>query len=279
MKHSAPGQGSSPIKEMNWIKENLDSDDVIVVDCRYNLMDISYGRSRYLKSHIKGAYFMDLLEDLTGPITTHGGRHPLPDMMEFAEKMKSMGVTPTSTVVSYDDNWSGAARLYFLLHYCGFRNAYVMNGLFQNWVDMGFPVSSRIPKNRNGNFSPILKSELVMTMNEVKGLPSGIDIVDCRTSDRYRGENENIDPVAGHIPGAVNRPFVDSVHASGYRSPEELSGIFSGISDRAVLYCGSGVTACVNFIAMRAAGKNPVLYPGSWSDWISYRDNPVESQV
>ena len=277
MKHSASTHVSNPIKEMVWVKENLGSDDVIVVDCRYNLMDPSYGRSQYLKSHIRGAYFMDLLEDLTGPINSHGGRHPLPDMMEFAEKMKNIGVAPTRTVVCYDDNWSGAARLYFLLHYCGFRNVYVMNGLFQNWVDNGFPVSNRIPKNRNGNLSPILQNDLIKTMDEVKRLTPGNDIVDCRTSDRYRGENENIDPVAGHIPGAVNRPFVDSVHASGYRSPEELSSIFSGISDRPVLYCGSGVTACVNFIAMRVAGKDPVLYPGSWSDWISYKDNPVKS--
>lgn len=267
--------GYNPLKSMEWVLDHLGSLDLLIMDCRYSLMDTEYGRSEYRKSHIPGSHFVDLMDDLTGPLGKHGGRHPLPDMPRFAARMKKLGVNSRSTVVCYDDNWSGAARLYFLLHYCSFRNVYVMNGLFQNWVEKGYPVDARIPETRQGDFRYSLDSELVISADKLKRELGHLELVDCRTNDRYRGQNETIDPVAGHIPGAKNLPFTESTHAAGYHGAEKLGSIFSGLSQNPVLYCGSGVTACVNFVAMKIAGKDPVLYAGSWSDWISYPENPV----
>lgn len=266
----------NPLKEPVWLKDHLNDPDLVVVDCRYDLFDPEYGRRSYMKDHIKGAYFMDLLNDMTGRISRNGGRHPLPDVEDFARKLENMGISEKSTVVAYDDNWSGAARFYFLMDYIGFRNSYVLNGLYSSWKGHNYPISAEVPENKKGSVRLNLNHRIRLEVNQVRERFGGIKLVDSRSSDRFRGENETIDPVAGHIPGAVNHPFTESVNNQGYLNSKQLAEKFRNLPEDPVLYCGSGVTACVNFVAMRTAGKDPRVYCGSWSDWISYPENPVE---
>jgi thiosulfate/3-mercaptopyruvate sulfurtransferase len=265
-----------PLKEIGWVRDHLGDPKLVIVDCRYNLSDTDYGQHAYENGHIPGAYFVDLLRDMTGKISKNGGRHPLPDLDLFVKKLESFGITEDSTVVAYDDNWSGAARFYFLMQYIGFENSYVLNGLYQNWVNLGYPTDKSVPGKRRGKLSILLDTHIRLDIDHLRKGIDTMNLVDCRSSDRYAGENETIDPVAGHIPGAVNHPFMESVNDSGYLDKSLLEKKFSDLPNDPVLYCGSGVTACVNFVAMRVAGKDPRVYCGSWSDWISYPENPVE---
>ncbi len=267
---------SGPLKELVWLKDHLKDPQLIIVDCRYNLFDAHYGQRAYSNGHIPGAYFVDLLRDMTGQISKNGGRHPLPDIHLFAKKLESFGINETSTVVAYDDNWSGAARFYFLMQYIGFENSYVLNGLYQNWENLGYPTDKTEPKKRKGELRIRPDKHIRIEVDHIKKDIDSVKLVDCRSSDRYAGENETIDPVAGHIPGAVNHPFMESIGDRGYLDKSLLEKKFSDLPEDPILYCGSGVTACVNFVAMRVAGKDPRVYCGSWSDWISYPENPVE---
>ena len=270
-------QGShNPLKAMRWIRDHLDDPDLVLIDCRYRLNDAEYGFKAYMQDHIRGAFFMDLNRDLSSPVSRHGGRHPMPDINEFVSRLENIGVSDNSTVIAYDDNWSGAARIYFLLKYIGFPEAYVMNGLYDEWKNSGFPVEGKRPLQRKGKITPNIQDSLKVDMEYVKENLESITLVDCRSNDRYRGENETIDPVAGHIPGAINIPFSESHSGGHYLGTEEMRRKFQSLPEDAVLYCGSGVTACVNFVSMIVAGKTPRIYSGSWSDWISYPDNPVE---
>lgn len=265
------------IVSADWLQHHLDDLQVAIVDCRFSLTEPALGRHQYKTGHIPGAYYLDLNQDLSSPVAQHGGRHPLPDLEVLAAKLSDMGITNATQVIVYDDSrFAFAARLWWLLRYLGHDRAAVLDGGFQNWQAVGYPVSQVPPDLKTGHFIPHPRTEWVVDINAVKArkdLPN-VALVDSREGERYRGEKEQIDPIAGHIPGAVNYPWQDMTDANGFvRSARAQRDRWSALqsADEVVVYCGSGVTACVNLLSLAIADINTgKLYAGSWSDWCSY---------
>jgi thiosulfate/3-mercaptopyruvate sulfurtransferase len=265
---------------VDWLGENLQNPNIKIIDCRFSLNDISSGRKQYEQEHILGAFYFDLNEDLSSPVEIHGGRHPLPDPLLFSQKLERIGIILGKTfVVAYDDTLGAfASRLWWLLRYFGHEKVAVLNGGWSAWKEKNYPITDKIPLSQTGIFKPQLQSNWVYDRNEVierKNLPEVV-LIDSREGDRYRGENEPIDPIAGHIPGALNLPWKTALDDKGYfKSPEEQKDRWSDYKNKEeiIVYCGSGVTACVNLFSLHLAqipkGK---LYSGSWSDWCSYLD-------
>ncbi|NJP09194.1 MAG: sulfurtransferase [Leptolyngbyaceae cyanobacterium RU_5_1] len=272
----------SPLVSAAWLSEHLNDPTVAIADCRFALTQADLGEQQYRKEHIPGAYYLDLNRDLSSPAKAQGGRHPLPDFPMLAKKLAAIGVcseppeAPT-LVVAYDDSrFAFAARLWWLLRYLGHYQVAVLDGGWTGWKAAGYSTSDSVPPSKSGNFLPKLNARQVVNFDYVKAhkdLP-GVILVDARESDRYRGEREPIDPVAGHIPGAVNYPWHDVTTTEGYaRSPNEQQQRWTALSqaEEIIVYCGSGVTACVNLLSLELAGINTgKLYAGSWSDWCSY---------
>ncbi|MGB8699857.1 MAG: sulfurtransferase [Thermosynechococcaceae cyanobacterium] len=250
---------------------------VVLVDCRFSLTDPQLGYQQYLQGHIPGAYYLDLNQHLSSPVEVHGGRHPLPDLSVFAAQLSRMGVTAQTLVVAYDDSrFAFASRLWWLLRYMGHSQAVVLEGGFAAYQAVGLPIATDIPPECPGQFIPQVNAGLAIDIHGVQQRQSQpqVVLVDSREGDRYRGEREPIDPVAGHIPGAMNYPWQEITDEKGFlRSPEALRTYWSAVTkaEEVVVYCGSGVTACVNLLGMAAAGLTTgKLYVGSWSDWCSY---------
>lgn len=273
---------SHPVISAVWLHEHLNDPQVVVVDCRFALMQPELGEQQYQTSHIPGAYYLDLDRDLSSPVGQHGGRHPLPDPEAFAAKVRAIGVNSEGSsgptlVVAYDDSrLAFASRLWWLLRYFGHLNVAVLDGGFSAWQAAGYPVTAEIPAPQTGNFTPQPHPEQVVDINVVKArkdLPHVV-LIDSREGDRYRGEREPIDPVAGHIPGAVNYPWQEVTNEQGFLKPTaEQRDRWSQVAsaDEILVYCGSGVSACVNLLSLELAGLNQgKLYAGSWSDWCSY---------
>ena len=259
-----------------WLHDHLHDPQVVIVDCRFSLMNKELGRKQYQESHIEDAYYLDLNLDLSSSVQKHGGRHPLPDLNQLAVKLSQIGVTSGKTmVVAYDDSrFAYASRLWWLLHYMGHEQVAVLDGGFARWQAQNYETSSAIPDARIGKFIPNFQTELVVDIETVesrKDLPEVV-LVDSREGDRYRGEREPIDPIAGHIEGAVNYPWMEVTNEQGF--------VIKNQGDRwqdvkkleeVIVYCGSGVTACVNLLSMKLAGiETGKLYVGGWSDWCSY---------
>ncbi len=284
---------STPIVSISWLHEHLTEPNLIILDCRFSLADAQEGRRQYQSGHIPGAYYVDLNQDLSSPAGQHGGRHPLPNPVELAEKFAAIGISsggnysggnpesgdtqePT-TVVVYDDGLAIAARCWWLLRYLGHDAVKVLDGGFKAWQAAGYEVTNEIPQANQGRgeFLPNVRSHWVVDINQVKAqkdLP-GVVLIDSREGDRYRGDREPIDPVAGHISGALNYPWTEIIDSEGYFLPEALQQQrwAAHQSDEILVYCGSGVTACANLLSLEAAGiVNAKLYAGSWSDWCSY---------
>lgn len=273
----------TPIVPVSWLYDHLDDPHIAIADCRFNLMQPELGRQQYQTAHIPGAYYLDLNRDLSGPVAQHGGRHPLPKPEALALKLRQMGVnsnqnsTPT-LVVAYDDSrLAFAARLWWLLRYYGHFEVAVLDGGWAAWNQAGYPITAEIPMKKAGNFSFNLHHDRVVDREYViaqKDLPT-VALVDSREGERYRGEREPIDPIAGHIPGATNYPWQEVTTEHGFvRSPDEQSDRWRSLpaQDEVIVYCGSGVTACVNLLSLELAGiSTGKLYAGSWSDWCSYQ--------
>jgi thiosulfate/3-mercaptopyruvate sulfurtransferase len=259
-----------------WLQTHLHDPQVIIIDCRFSLMDRELGRGQYQESHIEGAYYLDLNLDLSSPVQKHGGRHPLPDFDKLAEKLSQIGVTSGETmVVAYDDSRFGfAARLWWLLRYMGHEQVAVLDGGFAGWRSQNYAINTELPQPRIGKFIPNLQTELVVdiaTVKSRKDLPEVV-LVDSRECDRYRGEREPIDPIAGHIDGAVNYPWIEVTNEQGFVIDHQCDR-WQEVKNaqEAIVYCGSGVTACVNLLSLKLAGLDTgKLYAGSWSDWCSY---------
>lgn len=274
------------IVEPEVLRAHLDDPDWVVVDCRFSLGDTGRGWASYQDSHVPGAVYAHLDRDLSGPIvpgTT--GRHPLPDPEAMAGRLGAWGVGPGVQVVVYDDFKGGiAARLWWLLGWLGHDAVAVLDGGWPAWEGLGMPTSDVILPPVPRTFVPTLRPERLVTAYDAEsaGADPAIALIDARTEPRYRGDAEPIDPVAGHVPGAVNAPWPDNVDADGRMlTPPQLRARFLPLLDgtdpsRAICYCGSGVTANHDVLAMVHAGlPRPRLYAGSWSEWITDPDHPV----
>jgi len=258
----------------------------IVVDCRFQLSDAAWGAREYRTSHIPGAVYADLNKDLSGPLTGTNGRHPLPEPRTLLQTLIRLGVQDGMQVVAYDaDNGMFASRLWWLLKWIGHDEVAVLDGGFRKWTAERRPVASDKDARPAGTLTAALRPDMTADVNEVARIVARHDhlLLDARAPERYRGDIEPIDRVPGHIPGAVNHPFQDNVDERGvFRSPGELRerlsrAIGTTPPDRVVCYCGSGVTACQNLLAMEIAGLHGArLYGGSWSEWSSDPAKPVE---
>ena len=269
--------------DRQWLIQQLDNPQVVVVDCRFKLNDPGWGEESYRTSHIKGAYYLDLNRDLSRVVQRHGGRHPLPDSNVLAEKFDRIGIVKNETlVVAYDDSrFAFAARLWWLLRYLGHDSVALLDGGWNDWIEHDYPVSNTIPESKSGNFKPEPNLDWLVDINTVKSAlnDNSVIVVDSRDRDRYLGITEPIDPVAGSIQGAVNSPWKQVTNESGLLQPsvtqQQLWKDYRQ-ADEIIVYCGSGVTACVNLFSLNLAGfENTKLYPGGWSDWCSYLESEV----
>ena len=261
----------------------LGEPELRVIDTRFDLKDPAAGLEAYKRGHIPGALYLDLDLDLSSSPAEHGGRHPLPDMTEFSEKLGSLGVSNSSQIVVYDDHAGVfAGRLWWLLRYAGHGAVRVLDGGLSAWTDAGFDTTDVMPEYEAGVFTAELRPDMVVDAQHVaRNLDNpNVLLLDARAQERYRGETEPMDPKAGHIPGAINLPYTENLAGKTFKSPEALKERFENLelsqAEEVVVYCGSGVSAAHDLIALEEAGvKNAKLYVGSWSDWSSYPDNPV----
>lgn len=277
----------SVLIQPNALAQALDDPRLRLFDCRFRLADPEAGRALWSEGHIPGALHADLDHDLTGTVTASTGRHPLPDPGDFRDWCARHGIDESRRVVCYDDaGGSFAARLWWLLAmWLGHPSVQVLDGGLQEWVAQGYRLTTAVPPMPpNTVWAPQPGSERLVTTTELEAPEPGRIIVDARDEDRYAGATEPIDPVAGHIPGAVNRPFPENLEGGlRWRSPGEIRERFDGLigdgeGSRIVHMCGSGVTACHNVLAMEYAGlTGSRLYAGSWSEWVSDPARAVET--
>jgi thiosulfate/3-mercaptopyruvate sulfurtransferase len=267
------------------LSNHIDDPKWVVVDCRHDLTNLAAGREGYASGHLPGALFADIEHVLSGP--KHGadgvfrGRHPLPQKEALADALRAFGIDDDSQVVAYDAHGGMfAARLWWLLRWLGHEAVAVLDGGMAAWQAIGQPMTTAVPSRERGNFSVRAPFVPTVTVQEVvDNLEHGQRIViDARAADRFRGENETIDPVGGHIPGARNRFFKDNLQTDGrFKPADQLRAEFGALVDdpaQAIMQCGSGVTACHNLLALEVAGMpGAALYPGSWSEWVGDSGN------
>lgn len=270
------------------LTRHLDNPAWVVVDCRFRLEDPTTGRNLYEESHIPGAVYAHLDDDLAGPGGGDAGRHPLPDMKVFQATLGAWGIGAGVQVVVYDD-WGGAAaaRLWWMLRYLGHEAVAVLDGGWPAWVKTGYPTAQGEESASPVEFVGEPNPAMVATLTEVEQMVAagaGGRLIDARDARRYSGELTTLDPVAGHIPGAQNRPFTQNLERRGqFRAAEQLQADYAPLlgerdPEEIILYCGSGVTACHNLLAMTVAGlPGARLFVGSWSGWSSDPKRPIEN--
>jgi thiosulfate/3-mercaptopyruvate sulfurtransferase len=271
------------VVSMKWLLARLYETDLVIVDCRYQLGSGGAGRAAYQEGYIPGAVYFDLSQDLSSPVSAHGGRHPLPDFDLLADKLGKAGIDENVRVVVYDDQGGAmASRLWWLLRYLGHEQVYLMDKGFTAWKNAGYPVTDaeppiRVPKK----CTPRPQRDMLASVDDVRTAirEQTSVLIDSRDPRRYAGLEETMDPVAGHIPTARNRFWKGNLNDDGsWKDADQLQQRFNHVKqeDNLIVYCGSGVTACPNVLALEEAGfRNVKLYAGSWSDWISYKENPV----
>ena len=268
------------------LADHLDDPNWRIFDCRHDLGNTGYGEQAYAKGHVPGALFLHCDRDLSGPMTGTNGRHPLPDIEVFAAKMSECGITPDTQVVAYDNEASAfAARLWWLLRWLGHDRVVVLNGGLPAWRRAKLPFETEVRPVAPARFAAHPRPEMRVDAAYVAAHLGQSDmlLIDGRSEERYAGQNETLDPVAGHIPGAINFFYFDSLDdaAVHFKPVDELRAEFTdligdGDPKRVVHMCGSGVTACVNVLGMELAGlSGSKLYAGSWSEWCSDRMRPV----
>jgi thiosulfate/3-mercaptopyruvate sulfurtransferase len=259
--------------------------DVVVVDCRYDLSSPDAGQLGYLEGHVPGAVYAHLGRDLSGVKTGKNGRHPLPAPDVLAATLGRLGIDRRTQVVAYDqDSGAWAARLWWLLRWMGHEAAAVLDGGLAAWIREERALSTGVETRPARTFVGVPDNRMLVSASEVPALVAqpGSRLLDARAPERYRGEVEPIDPVGGHIPGAVNHFFQQNLSEGRFRSAADLRVGFAdslGIVDGStvVCYCGSGVTACHNLLALEHAGLTGArLYAGSWSEWVADTSRPVE---
>jgi len=256
-----------------------------ILDCRFDLAQPAWGAREYAASHIPHALYADLDRDLAGAVHAGSSRHPLPDPAEWVRTLSRWGIDGSVQVVAYDQgNGAYAARLWALMRWVGHKNVAVLNGGYAAWVAAGLPVSIAVDARSAAHFTPLTSALQTLGAEEIERslAQEEILLVDARGADRFAGENEKIDPVAGHIPGAVNEPFAANLDPQGRFLPASVlrsrwqAVLGTRPTSELVSMCGSGVTACHNLLALEIAGlPGARLYPGSWSEWIRDPVHPV----
>jgi thiosulfate/3-mercaptopyruvate sulfurtransferase len=272
--------------DTNTLAAHLDEANWAIVDCRFVLDDPAWGEHEYTHGHVPGAVYAHLDRDLSGPATGTNGRHPLPEIDQLRATFGRLGIGAGTQVIAYDqDSGAYASRLWWLLRWLGHDEAAVLDGGWAKWLEEGRTVESGARTALPRQFEGAPRAGWVVTAGEVAPMIGRPEwrLLDARAGERYRGEVEPIDRVPGHIPGATNRPFKSNLGEGGvFRSPGELREAFLDAAggaaiDHVVCYCGSGVTACHNLLAMEHAGLTGAkLYAGSWSEWSSDPNRPVE---
>ncbi|MCX2981148.1 sulfurtransferase [Halieaceae bacterium IMCC14734] len=257
--------------------------EVVVVDCRFSLAEPDLGVAHYTTEHIVGAHYCHLEHDLSAPVAggaaINRGRHPLPEAATFCGVMAALGIGRDTPVVAYDDSGLAfASRLWWMLNALGYTQVQVLDGGWSAWQELGLATTAVKPEIRPVTAHSAVKYAGIVEFPELSDLQAaGARLIDAREPARYRGELEPIDPVAGHIPGAVNYPWQEATDATGRALPiaeqrerwQQLEA-----SEKLIVYCGSGVTACVNILSLVLAGRDDaLLYPGSWSDWCARLPN------
>jgi thiosulfate/3-mercaptopyruvate sulfurtransferase len=263
---------------------HIDDPNWRIFDCRHDLGNTGYGEQAYVKGHIPGALFLHCDRDLPGPMNGSNGRHPLPDIETFARRMSACGIGPDTQVVAYDNEASAfASRLWWLLRWLGHDKVAVLDGGLPGWRRAKQPLVADVPVVAPVGFVPQPRDMTVDAAYVLKHLHApDMLMIDGRSEERYAGQNETLDPVAGHIPGALNRFYFDCLDdaAVHFKPADELRAEFLDLIDTrdpgsVVHVCGSGVTACVNILGMEIAGlPGAKLYPGSWSEWCSDPSRP-----
>ncbi|MDK6076386.1 sulfurtransferase [Massilia varians] len=270
---------------------HIDNPNWVVVDCRHDLMNLAAGREGYAAGHLPGAVFGDIDTQLSGarhgPDGVFRGRHPLPEKEALLDTLRDWGIDDDSQVVAYDAHGGMfAARLWWLMRWLGHEAVAVLDGGMAAWQAIGKPLTLDVVSKPRGSIGVRAPFVPTVTVAEVmENVDKGERIViDARASDRFRGENETIDPIGGHIPGARNRFFKDNLQADGrFKDAATLRDEFAPLVDdpaRAIMQCGSGVTACHNLLALAVAGMpGAALYPGSWSEWVGDGKNDTGRPV
>jgi thiosulfate/3-mercaptopyruvate sulfurtransferase len=272
----------APIVSTEWLAAHLDDAKVRVIDGRWYLSGKD-ARREYEQAHLPGAIFMDLGHEMSAPPSAARGRHPLPEPADFQTAARRAGIRANTHVVVYDDMAGAiAARLWWVLRYFGHERVSVLDGGLTRWQAEGRPLSDQaVPSPSPGDFVARPHPQMVADLDEVRARSQepGFLLLDARDPSRYRGEQEPIDPRAGHIPGARNAPYAANLADGCFKSPEALQAQYAALgADQAttiVAYCGSGVTAAHDLLALEMAGYQARLFPGSWSQWSSQPDLPI----
>jgi thiosulfate/3-mercaptopyruvate sulfurtransferase len=279
-------QITEPLISSDELADQLWTGDCVIVDCRFDLMRPLAGREAYARGHIPGAYYAHLDDDLAAPASASaGGRHPLPDPELFAGLLGQWGLTSKTLLIAYDASAGAiAARLWWLVRWMGHRRVAVLDGGWPAWQRAGLPIDTDTPEFASTRFvgqpgsMPVVDADGVAARLDA----SNLLLIDARAPPRFAGLEEPLDPVAGHIPGAINLPFSDNLAADGrFRTADALARMYEELmgdqpAAATACMCGSGVTACHTLLAMDAAGiSGAALYAGSWSDWISDSRRPV----
>jgi thiosulfate/3-mercaptopyruvate sulfurtransferase len=278
-------QTDSPLIEPEDLARHIDDPAIVVVDCRYDLFDPSAGRRDYDIAHVPGARYADLASDLSRAPGPRDGRHPLPDRAEFARRLGALGIDAGSEVIVYDEG-SGAvaARLWWMLGWIGHERCRLLNGGLRAWTLAGQALERSTVQWQAGNYqlADVSRERVIDSGALPEFLRRGGLLIDARAPTRFRGEQEPIDPVAGHVPGAMNVPFSANLEPGGrFLEPDALRGLYGPLlagreADQVAAMCGSGVTACHTLLALSIAGYGAArLFAGSWSEWIRDPARPV----
>ncbi|GAA0062016.1 sulfurtransferase [Clostridium sporogenes] len=271
-----------------WLQNHLEDENIVIVDCRGDLLKDSYGEEVYKKGHIKNAVFADLKKVMSSEEREHGGRNPLPDVEDFKRSIGKLGINKNTLVVAYDElKIAGAARFCWMLRYVGHTNNYVLDGGINKWIteNRKLYIEENNSKEKldikNEDFNISLNEEILGDVNYIKdNIKKDLILVDSRTNIRYEGIEEPIDKKAGHIPGAKNIYWKYMLKEDGAVDEDKVRENFLPLKDYSniAVYCGSGIDATFNFLLLDEVGIKARVYAGSWSDWITYEKNPINAK-